>query len=170
MKVSIMGYSGSGKSTLAKEVAKTYKCEVLHLDTVQFLKNWEVRPTKDSQKIVAEFLEKDSWVIDGNYSHFHLVKRLDDSEQIVFLLFSRWASLRRAIARYIKYRGKTRPDMAEGCEEKLDAEFVWWLLYRGRDKKSRQFFKDTREKYSDKVTIIKNQRQLDTFYRGLKAK
>ena len=170
MKVSIMGYSGSGKSTLAKAVAKSYECEALHLDTVQFLENWEVRPIEESQKIVSTFLENESWVIDGNYSNFHLAERLANSDQIVLLLFSRWASLRRATARYFKYRGKTRPDMAAGCEEKLDAEFVWWLLYQGRDKKRRQFFKDIQKNHSEKIVIIKNQRQLDRFYKELEEK
>ena len=53
--------------------------------------------------------------------------------------------------------------MAHGCDEKLDFEFVSWILFTSRTpekQKKRAFLK---QKYASKMRIIKNQRQLDRF-------
>ncbi len=42
MKIIIIGYSGSGKSTLATKLAQYYSISKLHLDTLQFVPNWEM--------------------------------------------------------------------------------------------------------------------------------
>ena len=55
MKIAVMGYSGSGKSTLARALGEWYGVEVLHLDTVQFLPGWEIRPDGDKERMVREF-------------------------------------------------------------------------------------------------------------------
>lgn len=67
----------------------------------------------------------------------------------------------RVIKRYIKYRNQTRPDMGEGCNEKIDREFVWWVLYAGRKKRTRERYKMVQAKYPDKTVVIRNQRELD---------
>ena len=77
--------------------------------------------------------------------------------------FNRFTCLHRIIKRYKTYRGQSRPDMGEGCEEKVDAEFVKWVLWKGRTKNTKQKFKDVMNKYPQKVTVIKNQRRLDAF-------
>ena len=67
------------------------------------------------------------------------------------------------------YSGKSRPDMARGCNEKLDHEFVSWILFTSRTaekQKKRQFL---RQKYAMKMRIIKNQRQLDRFIKEAEA-
>ncbi len=50
--------------------------------------------------------------------------------------------------------------MGEGCIEKFDAEFIRWILLDGRSRKTKQKFKDALENYTDKVIVIKNQREL----------
>ena len=51
--------------------------------------------------------------------------------------------------------------MAEGCTEKLDWEFVKWVLRDGRKQKTRDLFQRIQTQYADKVVVIKNQKQLD---------
>lgn len=41
MKIAIIGYSGAGKSTLAKILGARYDAEVLPLDRVFWLPNWQ---------------------------------------------------------------------------------------------------------------------------------
>lgn len=89
MKIAIIGYSGSGKSTLAKYLAKHYDISLLHLDTLQFLPNWEMSDRNWMQEQVKDFLEaKESWVIDGNYSSCCYEERMEQADQIIFF-FSR---------------------------------------------------------------------------------
>ena len=162
MKIAIMGYSGSGKSTLAQKLGEHYKCDVFHFDAVQFLPGWEVRDFDERMRLSKEFLDThDSWVIDGTYSRFHLERRLEEADLVIVMLFNRFNSLYRVTKRYFAYRDKTRPDMAEGCNEKLDWEFVKWVLRDGRKQKTKDLFQRIQTQYADKVVVIKNQRQLD---------
>lgn len=164
MKISVLGYSGSGKSTLARMLGEKYGAEVLHFDAIHWLPGWQMNTKEEKLRLTEEFLNShDSWIIDGNYSKFFFERRLLESDEIVMLLFGRFSCLIRVIKRYFKYKGKTRPDMGAGCDEKLDREFIKWVLWEGRTKEKRAKFKAIAEKYPEKVTVIKNQRQLDRY-------
>lgn len=168
MKIAVMGYSGSGKSTLSARLGELYKVPVLHLDTVHFLPNWAERGDDEKRKIVKEFLnENESWIIDGNYTKLFYNERTKQADMIVILLFGRFACLWRVIKRYRKYKGGTRPDVGEGCSEKLDGKFIWWVLRDGRTKPKKAMFNDVCGKYPDKTVVLKNQRQLDEFIQSL---
>lgn len=167
MKITIMGYSGSGKSTLARKLSERYQCEALHLDAVQFLPGWESRDEEEQRQLTKHFLDKnDFWVIDGNYSKMYMERRLEEADQIILLLFNRFSCLYRVTKRYLKYRNQTRPDMGEGCTEKLDLEFVWWVLRDGRKKKARERYKKIQRDYGEKVVVLRNQRELDEWKRN----
>ena len=164
MKIAIIGYSGSGKSTLARKLGEFYGAEVLHLDAVHFLPGWEERKREDEQAIVQEFLDThDAWVIEGNYTKLSYERRMEEADRILMMTFNRFSSLARVMKRYRQYRGMTRPDMAEGCSEKLDAEFVKWVLWKGRGKAQRRWLADLREKYGNKAVTLKNRKQVDAF-------
>lgn len=164
MKISIIGYSGSGKSTLARKLGKIYNIDVLHFDAVQFLPGWEVRQLEEKQQITKEFLDShESWVIDGNYSKLFYERRMEEADMIIMLLFNRIACLHRVVKRYKKFKNKTRPDMGKGCNEKLDVEFIWWVLHKGRIKDAKERHKNVLSKYADKTIVIRNQKQLDAW-------
>lgn len=57
--------------------------------------------------------------------------------------------------------------MAAGCEEKLDGEFVRWVLWGGRSKTARQRYQKVQAQYPDKTVVLRDQRQLDAFVRRL---
>ena len=165
MKIMITGYSGSGKSTLCRKLSERYHTPFLHLDTIQFLPGWEVRADAEKQDIIRSFLDEhpDGWVIDGNYRSLSYERRCEEADVILQLLFNRLDCLFRCMYRYHIYKGKNRPDMTEGCNEKLDWEFLRWILWDGRSKEIRQCYQRIREQYPDKVVVIRNQRQLDSY-------
>lgn len=170
MKIAIIGYSGAGKSTLARRLGELYGIPVLHLDTVEFLPKWEKRGLSEKQRIVSDFMSgNESWVIDGNYSKLFRAERLEQADMIVMLLFNRFNCLWRAIKRYRRFKGRTRPDMSDGCAEKIDLEFVWWILHDGRTKSKKASYKAVSVQYPDMVTVLKNQRELDEFLRRLEG-
>ena len=162
MKIAIIGYSGSGKSTLARKLAEFYQIPVLHFDRVQFRPNWEIRPQPSKEIMTKTFLDlhKD-WVIDGNYSKLSFERRMEEADVIILLLFNRISCLYRVTRRYLKYKNTTRSDMADGCKEKLDWEFVKWILRDGRSKTARQRYQNVVSQYPEKTIVLKNQRQLD---------
>lgn len=163
-KIAILGYSGSGKSTLAEKLAKANDRPLLHLDTIYFTKNWQVRDYEEQVKLLETFLSNSEWVLDGNYASLLQKERLEQADQILLVLFSRWVCLKRVVQRYFKYRGRTRPSMAEGSEEKLDLAFIWWVLHQGRNAQKRQDFQDILDTYGDKVIVLKNQKQVDAYF------
>ena len=162
MKIAIIGYSGSGKSTLARKLSAHYEIPVLHFDRVQFRPNWEIRPQKSKEVMTKTFLDlhKD-WVIDGNYSKLSFERRMEEADVIVLLLFPKLSCLCRVTRRYLTFKDKSRPDMADGCKEKLDPEFIKWILRDGRTKETRDRYRRVLTQYGDKAIVVKNQRQLN---------
>lgn len=163
MKISIIGYSVSGKSTLAKLLSKHYNCEVMHLDRVNFVDNWQERNLDEAQKIVNDFISKDVWIIEGNYQKLNQTRRFENSDLIIFMNFPRYICLPRAIKRYFKNRGNSRDDIGENCKEKFDFDFFLWILYQGRSKQFKNHYQMIINKYSDKSITINNPKELEAF-------
>ena len=165
MKIAVIGYSGSGKSTLAGKLAEKYGVPVLYMDTVQWLPGWRERAPEERHCMVGDFLSRhDSWVIDGNYKKDHYERRMEEADAIVFLAFGRLSCLCRVIRRYRQNKGRSRPSMTEGCEERLPLDFLFWVIHKGRTQKRRKVYEDTVKQYAHKAVVIRNQRQLDLFY------
>ena len=168
MKIAVIGYSGAGKSTLARALGERLSCPVLHLDSVYHGPNWTERNDGEVMGEIVDFLDShDAWVIDGEYPRFHFERRIEEADRVIIMDFNRFACLWRAWKRARRYRGQTRPDMAEGCTEKMDLEFLSWLLWKGRSKRRKLRLKGICEKYPDKATVLKNQRQIDRYLEGL---
>src|ERR1044072_5602381 len=125
-RVLVIGSGGAGKSTVAAQLGEILGLEVNHLDKFYWRAGW-VEPSRDEWfKTVTELVDRDSWVMDGNYSGT-LELRLQKCDTIVFLDLPRVLCLWRIVKRFLFYRNRNRPDVAEGCPEKLDLEFVSWV-------------------------------------------
>ena len=167
MKIMILGYSGAGKSTLARQLGERYTIPVLHLDAVYWLPGWEPRPTEEGAAIVERFLDDHAdWVIDGNYGKYHFDRRAAEADRILFLDFNRFRCLFRVIKRYRANRGRTRPDMGEGCPEKIDAEFITWILWRGRRRKERRI-NALRALCPEKIVTLRTPREVEAYLNTL---
>ena len=168
MKIAILGYSGSGKSTLAGILAQHYDIPVLYLDNVAFKPGWQNRDKDKRKEIVSNFMKNENWVIDGNYKSLFRADRLEHSDKIIILSFNRFFCLKSVLKRYFMYKGKTRPDMAKGCDEKIDLEFIWWILYRGRTRKIRKDYKNIYNQYKSKTLWFTNRNQVNDYINTLK--
>ena len=164
MKIAVIGHSGSGKSTLAEFLGRRHGLDVLHLDGVQFVEGWRERDRGAAQAMVARFMESHgSWVIDGNYRQFCWEERLRQADRVVLMEFGRLACLARVLKRTRAYYGQDRPDLAPGCPERLDPEFLRWVVWDGRTRKRRALFEQVKRDYGEKVVLLRNQRELDAF-------
>lgn len=167
MKIAVLGYCGAGKSTLARALGERYGLPVLHFDTTQFTPNWQERDRDEAHRMVHAFMENPEWVIDGNYTKFEFERRLEEADKIIMVDLPRLACLVRAWKRYFRYRGKSRPDMAEGCDEKMDLEFMWWILWKGRTRRKRERHRAIQAAYPEKTVVLKSQRDIDRYLEGL---
>ena len=163
MKIVIIGYSGSGKSTLAKRLAQQLGVEPLYLDRVHFLPDWAEREPESAREIVWAEMQKPDWVIDGNYTHMHREERLREADEIIFLNYPRFICLMRVLKRYRDFRGNARDSVADGCIERMNWEFAWWVLYKGRTSARKRAFGDIVRRYAQKTAVIKNDRELERY-------
>lgn len=133
-RILILGLSGAGKSTLALALGLRLGLPVIHMDAHYWNRGWVPSSDEEFRQRVAGLVEEAEWVMDGNYSST-LDLRLRRAHHVVYLESSRWRCLRQVLKRWIAFRGQQRPDMAAGCPERIDPEFIWWVLWhqpRGR--------------------------------------
>ena len=163
MKIAIIGFSGSGKSTLAKRLAQEQNIEPLYLDRVHFQPNWIERESDSAREIVRREMQKPSWVIDGNYTYLLREERMRDADEIIFLNYPRLICLFRALKRHREFRGNTRESMADGCIERMNLEFAWWILHKGRERARVNGFWNIVRTYPQKSTVIRSDRELKRY-------
>ena len=123
MRILVLGCSGSGKSTLSRSLGQTLDIPVFQMDKLFWKENWVESSDEELAEKLEEIVALKDWIIDGNFSRF-LPHRLERTEEIIYINLPRWQNLWRVTKRYLQYRGQTRPDMGDGCNEKLDLEFL----------------------------------------------
>ena len=133
-RVLVIGSGGAGKSTFARRLGERLGLPVIHLDKVYWHAGWVETPKDEWRRKVEELCAGESWVMDGNYSGT-LEHRLAACDSVVFLDLPRAVCAWRIVKRALIYRQRGRPDMAEGCQERLDWEFLLWVWnYRKRSR------------------------------------
>lgn len=156
MKIAVLGYSGGGKSYLSDRLAELCHIPVMHLDTVKYDKEWVARDKELVLKDVYAFMEKESWIIDGNYTALYQSKRLEDADRIVIVKLPRLKCLYNCIKREKAYRKK-------GYVNSLNFEFISFVLFGGRTKKRRQHYQSVEKNYKQKTAVIRSKRQMDEY-------
>lgn len=133
-KILVIGSGGSGKSEFSRKLGEHLNIEVFHLDSLYWKPGWGKTEADEWEAALSSVMNRDSWIMDGNYSGT-LEMRLAACDSVIFLDLPRGTCLWRVIKRSIKYRGKSRPDMAEGCNERFSFEFLFWVWnYRKRSR------------------------------------
>ena len=168
-RILILGPSGSGKSTLGKRIGKILGIQTVHLDMHFWNPGWVETPKDEWHDKVKKLIASETWVMDGNYTST-LQMRADVADTIIFLDTTRRVSYLRVVVRYLTNRGKTRPDVTEGCPEKIDMDFIRWIWsYPGTRKPTiLKFLEKQRE--SKNVYILYNQREIEEFLEALRIR
>lgn len=128
----ILGTGGAGKSTLSRRLGAALDLPVIHLDRHYWNPGWvPTEPARWREK-VDELAMRESWVMDGNYSGT-LDIRVPRAEAVVLLDPSPWRCVYRVLKR--SWSGQPRPDIPDECPDKVDAQFLWWVVsYRWRSR------------------------------------
>lgn len=161
-KISIIGSGGSGKSTFAKQLATKLGITVYHLDSLYWKSGWIETDREEWVRLQQTLCIESEWIMDGNYGGTMGI-RLNSADTIIFLDINRFLCLYRAFFRFIKYYGKTRPDMASGCNERLDFSFLKWIYNYPKDKKPGILKNLNNLDKSKKIYILKNQSEIEAF-------
>jgi adenylate kinase family enzyme len=126
-RVLIIGPCGAGKSTLASDLGARLNLPVFHMDKLNWQPGWVEGGKDEIRRQLTSIVAMDRWLIDGNYGGT-LGERLERADTVVYLDFPISLCVMRVLHRIWKYRGRTRPDMTEGCPERLDLGFLIYLL------------------------------------------
>ncbi|MDP2704660.1 MAG: AAA family ATPase [bacterium] len=164
-RVLVIGSSGAGKSTLAKKLHNILHLPLIHLDKHYWRPGW-VRPEETEWgKDIKELLEKEEWIMDGNYQST-LDIRIPRADTIIFMDVPHFVCLFRIIKRGLTERKKR--EVAPGCFEKLDWKFiryVWTFPSHKRPDilKLLQTYKNEKE-----IHVIHSEREMLGFLKNLK--
>jgi adenylate kinase family enzyme len=101
-------------------------------------------------------VNKESWIIDGNYGGTLDIRFLR-ADTVILLDYKRYVCLYRVIKRLIQNFGKKRIDMADGCKEKIDFAFLKWIWEF--PKKSMPIIMERMENFNGKKIILKKPKE-----------
>lgn len=141
-RIMVMGVSpGVGKSTFARKLGERLDINVYHLDALFWKPGWVDSSLEEFASSQQGIVTLDKWIIEGNYSNTYDI-RAQNADTIIYLEFPLLVCLYRVFKRWILNRGKTRPDMGEGCKEKIDYEFLRFICttYNRRKEKMKDRF------------------------------
>lgn len=161
-KVAIIGSGGAGKSTFATQLGDKLDIPVYHLDKFLWRSNWTEIPKYEQRQIQQQLILKDEWIIDGNYGSTMDV-RLQAADTIIFLDIHRVICVYRAVKRMVRYWNRTRPDMADGCNERFDFKFLKWIWNYPTTKRPAILQKLEEFSAEKKVIILASKREVKEF-------
>ena len=160
-RIQIMGCSGSGKSTLARKLGEKTGLPVVHIDRLFWKSGWVESSKEEIDTKILAAAAGERWIMDGNYSRT-LGHRLERCDLVVYLDFPRWFCVLSVIRRYLQNLGRVRPDMPEGCPEKIDGEFLRWVWNFNQGHREK-FLTMLGELPPERVIILKNRREVNRF-------
>jgi len=137
-RIMIVGQPGSGKSTFAHALGQLTGLPVIHIDKIHWQPGWIERSKAEKTRLCREVEQQSRWIFEGGHS-VTWPSRLARADLLVWL--DRPVALRlwRVVRRAVTGLGRTRPDMAEGCPEKLSTlpefiSYIWTTRNSGRAK------------------------------------
>ena len=158
-KIIVIGCPGSGKSRLSRALHNKTGIPLYHLDMMY----WNADKTTVEKSAFLErlyvVLEKDEWIIDGNYGST-MELRMAACDTVIFLDYPLEVCLDGIKERH----GKPRSDMP-WIETEEDAEFIEFIKNYNEQQKPKVL--ELLKKYSDKnIVIFKSREEADAFLNG----
>lgn len=124
----VVGVSaGVGKSTFAKKLSKELSIPVYHLDRYYWEPGWIETSEENFSNEQKKLVKQESWIIEGNYGSTFNV-RAQEADAIIYLERPLRICLYRVLKRWLLNIGKNRDDMGQGCQEKMDREFLTFIV------------------------------------------
>jgi adenylate kinase family enzyme len=128
-RVLVMGSSGSGKSTFARRLSDITGLPFVSLDALYWKPGWVASDNAEFGQRIEEVVRQSRWIMDGNFTrHGAGEARRVSSDTVIWFDLPRRTCVLGIMKRIARSYGRVRPEMAEGCPERLDFEFfryVW---------------------------------------------
>jgi adenylate kinase family enzyme len=165
-RILVIGPCGAGKSTLARELGTRLGVPVFHMDQLNWRSGWVESSKAEIVGRLATIIAAERWIVDGNYGGT-LAPRVERADTIVYLDFPISLCVIRVLRRIWAYRGRTRPDMTEGCPERFDLAFLWYLIRWNAGPRVRT--EQVLVGHDSKIIRLRNPSELDRWIGSLSA-
>lgn len=160
-RVVVLGPGGAGKSTFARRLGEITGLPVIHLDRMYWKRGWVKTEKNKWRESVEREIAKPAWLIDGNFGGTREM-RMRAADTIIFLDLPRWLCLYRIVKRRIIHIGRSRPEMAEGCYEKLDPEFIAWV-WNYRKKSGQRAVEELKGMKDKRIVFLRSTGEVSAF-------
>jgi adenylate kinase family enzyme len=136
-RIMIVGQPGSGKSTLAAALGQCTSLPVIHIDKIHWQAGWVERSRAEKTRLCLEVEQRSEWIFEGGHSAT-LPNRVSRADMLIWLDLPVGLRLWRVLRRAIIGLGETRPDMADGCPERVSSlpeffQYIWTTRNSGRE-------------------------------------
>lgn len=167
-RILIIGNAGSGKTTFAKALAQKTNLPLIHLDKLFQCGEWEHLSRDEFDAVLQVELEKNEWIIDGNFGRT-IPHRLKYCDTVFYFDLPTITCLWGSTVRVVKNYGKSRDDMGGNCPEYFDKQKVSlykaiFLFNRTYRKKYRKLLGEQKNK---NVVIFKSRKQACSYLNSL---
>lgn len=165
-RILVCGPTGSGKSTLARAISKKLDLDYVELDSLFHEPNWHSAPDPVFFERIAQAIEGDAWVVDGNYSRTrHLT--LPRADLVIWLHFPLGFTFRRLLWRTVR-RCWMKEVLWKGCRENWKTSFLsrdsillWLLKSHSLNRTRRQEFKSDPQSANIRLLEFRHPRDFD---------
>lgn len=156
-KVIVIGCPGAGKSTFSRKLRDKTGLPLYYLDMLYHRPDRTTISREEFDAKLQEILEKDQWIIDGNYNRT-MEMRMKACDTVFMLDYPLELCLEGAGSRV----GTKREDMP-WVEEELDEEFRQWITDFPTDQLPHIY--ELLEKYRDgrEIHIFHNREEADKY-------
>ena len=160
-KVIIIGCCGSGKSTFARHLHACTGSPLFHLDQLNWNENKTTVEKEVFLKRVQDVIQKDSWIIDGNYGS-SIEMRMQACDTVFFLDYPVDICIQGIHERV----GKVRTDIP-WVEDEVDEDLIEFV--RNYEKEDRPEILELLSKYKEKdIHIFRNRKDAKIYLESLK--
>lgn len=163
----MIGCGGAGKSTLARSLSRRLGLPLVNLDREYWQPGWR-QPSKEEWGVrVRKLCAAEEWVMDGNYGGT-MELRLEHADTAIFLDLPTASCLFGILWRFLRWRGRTRPDMPAGCPETIDLEFLRYVVGYRRTRRAEVL--QRLERFDGEIVVLTSRRAVRRYTAATPAK
>ena len=131
-RIIVRGTSGSGKTFMSRALSAKLGIEHTEIDAHFHLPGWQERPREELSAILDGVVEKDAWILDGNYTVV-TTEHQQKADTVVWLDYSFPTVFFRLLKRTVR-RSLKREELWNGNRETFLKSFfsresiLWWMV------------------------------------------
>src|SRR5580704_15748028 len=127
-RILVMGSSGSGKSTFARRLSSITGIPMVSLDALYWKPGWMPSEAAEFEQRAREACGMPRWIMDGNFMSSGAGEyRRGRADTVIWFDLPRRTCMTGILLRIATSYGVVRPEMAPGCPEKIDPEFIRYV-------------------------------------------